>query len=74
MSGFALGSMIGGFDPSGLLRLMDAVEVCGIDAMSTGMVLAWTTEALEKGIVTERKTDGLRLRTGARHSHLDSAG
>ena len=61
---FALGSMLGGSDPSGLLKLMDVVEVYGLDAMSTGVVLAWATEALEKGIAKDTDTDGLRLTWG----------
>ncbi|HIQ03352.1 MAG TPA: aldehyde:ferredoxin oxidoreductase, partial [Desulfurococcales archaeon] len=53
---YALGSMLGIGDPNGLLKLMDVVEMYGLDAMSTGVILAWITEALEKGIISEKET------------------
>ncbi len=49
---YALGTMLGVYDIDGLLRLLEAVEVQGLDAMSTGVVLAWATEALERGLIT----------------------
>jgi aldehyde:ferredoxin oxidoreductase len=58
---FSLGTMLGGSDTDGILKLMDAVEAVGLDAMSAGVVLAWATEALEKGIVSVEQTGGLRL-------------
>jgi aldehyde:ferredoxin oxidoreductase len=114
---YAMGSMLGGSDVSGMFQLMDEVEVQGLDVMSTGVVLAWATEALERGLIVRRivtqpndfyraLTRGvehaasvyggtdfalafggnempgyhtgpachLTYLTGARHSHLDSAG
>jgi len=53
---YSLGTMLGIKDSEGLLRLLEQVEVFGLDAMSTGVVLAWTTEALERGIITEKET------------------
>ncbi len=61
---YALGSMLGGSDPRGLLKLMDRVEAWGADAMSTGVVLAWATEAQEKGLISERDTLGLKFSWG----------
>jgi aldehyde:ferredoxin oxidoreductase len=61
---YALGSMLGGSDVSGMLELMDEVEIQGLDAMSTGVVLAWATEALERGLVSTKETDGLALAWG----------
>lgn len=61
---YALGSMLGGSDPRGLLKLMDRVEAWGIDAMSTGVVLAWATEAREKGLISEKETLGLKFSWG----------
>ncbi len=46
---YAMGSMLGGSDVSGMLQLMDEVEIQGLDAMTTGVVLAWATEMLENG-------------------------
>ncbi len=61
---YALGTMLGGEDPEGYLRLMDAVEHLGLDAMSCGVVLAWATEAFERGFITEKDTGGLVPRWG----------
>jgi aldehyde:ferredoxin oxidoreductase len=61
---YALGSMLGISDVPGMLQLMDEVEVQGMDAMSTGVVLAWATEALERGLISTKETDGLTLAWG----------
>jgi aldehyde:ferredoxin oxidoreductase len=61
---YALGSDLGIAEPEGMLLLIDAVEKAGIDAMSTGVCLAWATEALEKGLVTVTETAGLKLAWG----------
>ncbi|HPD16480.1 MAG TPA: aldehyde ferredoxin oxidoreductase N-terminal domain-containing protein [Planctomycetota bacterium] len=61
---YALGSLLGGAEPAGLLRLMDAIEVVGLDAMSTGVALAWATEAMERGLVKPDDAGGLALRWG----------
>ncbi|MGE5708257.1 MAG: aldehyde ferredoxin oxidoreductase C-terminal domain-containing protein, partial [Bacteroidota bacterium] len=49
---FALGSMLGVADKKGVLQLIEKVEGHGLDAMSTGVALAWLTEAKEKGLFT----------------------
>ncbi|TET52467.1 MAG: aldehyde:ferredoxin oxidoreductase [Anaerolineales bacterium] len=61
---YALGSMLGGSDVPGMLQLMDAVEILGLDAMSTGVVLAWATEALEHDLISTKETRGLDLAWG----------
>jgi len=61
---YALGTMLGGENPEGYLRLMDEVEHLGLDAMTCGVVLAWATEAFESGLLTERDTGGLAPRWG----------
>ncbi len=53
---FALGTMLEIDDPSDVLELMERVEMHGLDAMSTGVCLAWATEALKKGVVSEKET------------------
>ena len=58
---FSLGTMLGGSDTDGLLKLMDAVEAVGLDAMSAGVVLSWATEAMDKGIISDDQTGGLRF-------------
>ena len=61
---YALGSMLGVFDEKAMLHLIDDVEIWGLDAMSTGVALAWATEAQEKGLITQKETLGLNLRWG----------
>lgn len=53
---FATGSMLGVNDCFAVLSLLDVVEKMGLDAMSGGVALAWATEALEKGIISEKET------------------
>ncbi len=53
---YSLGSMLGVGSRDGLLRLIHRVEIYGMDAMSTGVCLAWATEALQKGIISEKET------------------
>jgi aldehyde:ferredoxin oxidoreductase len=58
---YALGSMLGISRAEALLKLMDKVEVLGLDAMSTGVALSWATEAQERGIISTKETNGLKL-------------
>ncbi len=69
---YALGSMLGGSEVPGLLQLMDQVEVQGLDAMSTGVVLAWATEALERGLISTEETDGLELAWGEYATYIEA--
>ena len=63
---YALGTMLGIVDRENILRLIDVVEAEAIDAMSTGVVLAWATEAQERGLIGTAETDGLKLSWGDR--------
>ncbi|MDF1513879.1 MAG: aldehyde ferredoxin oxidoreductase C-terminal domain-containing protein, partial [Anaerolineae bacterium] len=70
---FATGSMLGLSDVSGMLQLMDEIEIQGLDVMSTGVALAWATEALDKGVITTADTDGLALQFGAAQPYIEAA-
>lgn len=61
---YALGSMLGISDTRGFLSLMEQVEIFGLDAMSTGVVLAWATEAQERDIISKKETMGLKFGWG----------
>jgi aldehyde:ferredoxin oxidoreductase len=67
---YAIGSMLGIDNPEGFLKLMDRVEAVGIDVMSTGVILAWSTEALEKEIIGDKETMGLKLNWGDYKSYI----
>jgi len=69
---FALGSLLGISSPVELLQLMEEVENQGLDAMSTGVVLAWATEALERGLVSQEDAGGLALRFGDAAAYLEA--
>ena len=61
---YAMGSMLGGSDASGMLQLIDEAETQGLDVMSTGVALAWATEAMEREMVSTRETGDLLLTWG----------
>jgi len=71
---YALGSMLGVGDAKAFLRLMEQVEVWGLDAMSTGVVLAWATEAQERGSISEKETVGLKYEWGNYHAYTRAIG
>ncbi|MGC9397579.1 MAG: aldehyde ferredoxin oxidoreductase C-terminal domain-containing protein [Anaerolineae bacterium] len=69
---YATGSMLGVEDVSGMLQLMDEIEIQGLDVMSAGVVLAWATEALERGLISTEETDGLELRWGDADTYIEA--
>ncbi len=68
---YALGSMLGMKRAEDVLKLIDAVEVWGMDAITTGVVLAWATEAFSRGLISERETGGLRPAWGQPEPYLE---
>jgi aldehyde:ferredoxin oxidoreductase len=69
---YALGSMLGIASTTELLRLIEEVEIHGLDAMSTGVVLAWATEAQAKRLISERETLGIVLKWGESKGYIDA--
>jgi len=53
---FAAGAMLGMTKASDVLSVLDAMERQGLDAISSGVALAWATEAFEKGAVGVAET------------------
>jgi aldehyde:ferredoxin oxidoreductase len=68
---YALGSMLGVGSGNDLLALIEKVEKLGLDAMSTGGVLAWLTEARSRGVVAEQEL-GLSLKFGEVKGYLEA--
>jgi aldehyde:ferredoxin oxidoreductase len=58
---YALGSNLGISSAEGVLQHINAVESLGLDAMSSGVVLGWATEAYERHLITPRETLGIPL-------------
>lgn len=69
---YALGSMLGIDRPEDLLELIDTVEKLCIDAMSTGVILAWATEMMERGNISVKETDGLELKWGDAKGYIEA--
>lgn len=53
---FALGTFLGIKTSDEILHLVEAVEQMGMDAMSTGVVLGWATEAYQKKLISMEET------------------
>jgi aldehyde:ferredoxin oxidoreductase len=53
---FSAGSMLGVTRATDVLALLEEMERQGLDVMSAGVCLAWATEALKKGILSEKET------------------
>ncbi len=66
---YALGSNLGIGSARDVLRLIDACEAAGLDAMSAGVSLAWATEAFRKGLIGIKDT-GLELSFGNAEAYL----
>ncbi len=67
---YALGSMLKVSCPEGLFKIIDVVEEYGLDAMSTGVVLAWATEAQQRNLVSTEDCQGIQLRWGNHESYI----
>ncbi len=70
---YSLGSNLGINDSYGLLKVIKAVEDEGLDSISTGVVLAWATEALEKGVISLKETI-VELKWGDWRSYVEAIG
>jgi len=60
---YALGSMLGVGDRQDLLMLIEEADLVGMDAISTGVTLAWATEAMARGLISGDEW-GVGLRFG----------
>ncbi len=69
---FATGSMLGLDDVSGMLQVMDEIEVQGLDVMSAGVALAWATEAMEHGLISQTETEGIDLAFGHAQGYIEA--
>jgi len=67
---YAVGSLLGISEPPGMLRIMDETEIQGLDVMSTGVCLAWATEALARGLITLEDTDAIPLAFGNAEAYI----
>jgi aldehyde:ferredoxin oxidoreductase len=66
---FSCGGMLEVTDAGQVLRILDTIEKEGLDNMSAGVALAWATEALDKGVISEEQTI-VRLAWGDAESYM----
>ena len=69
---YAMGSMLGVGEVPGMLKLIDEAEIQGLDVMSTGVTLAWATEAFQSGLISEAQTGDLTLAWGDVPAYLEA--
>jgi aldehyde:ferredoxin oxidoreductase len=60
----SLGPVCGLSDPEALLRLNELLNRLGLDAASTGNLIAWVMELFQLKLITPKDTDGLVLEWG----------
>ena len=53
---FSCGTMLGVTNAFDVLNIMDVMEKVSLDSMSGGVALAWATEALAQGLISEKET------------------
>lgn len=68
---YALGAMLGMERAEDVLKLVDATEIFGLDAITTGVVLGWATEAFSRGLIGQEETAGLRPAWGKVAEYLE---
>jgi len=65
---YALGSMLGVGRRKDLLMLIEEADLAGMDGISTGVTLAWATEAMERGLISADEL-GVELCFGDAHAY-----
>lgn len=61
----ALGAGCGINNIEAVIRANELCNDLGLDTISTGSVIQWAMESYEKGLLTERDTEGMKLRWGS---------
>ena len=67
---YSLGTMVGIFDPTQMLKLIDKVEEVGVDAMSMGVILAWITEMVERNKISGADIEELQIKWGDADTYI----
>jgi aldehyde:ferredoxin oxidoreductase len=64
-TGGLLGSNLMMKDFAGMMAMIELCDALGLDAISTGGVLAFTTECVDKGVLTAADLDGIKVKWGS---------
>ncbi|MFN4190158.1 MAG: aldehyde ferredoxin oxidoreductase N-terminal domain-containing protein [Pseudothermotoga sp.] len=67
---YSIGSNLSIANAADVLKLLQFIERQGWDAISIGVVLAWATEAFQRGVISISDTDGLALSFGDSQTYL----
>jgi len=59
-----LGARCGHTNMEAVIKANELCNIFGLDVISTGAVISWAMECYQRGIITEKDTDGLRLEWG----------
>lgn len=67
---YSIGSNLSIANAADILKLLQFIERQGWDAISIGVVLAWATEAFQRGVISISDTGGLALSFGDSQTYL----
>ncbi len=67
---YALGSALGNGNIKSIIKMDHLCDSFGLDTISTGLTIAWAVECFEKGILTEKDTDGIKLKWGDPETYI----
>jgi len=70
-TGGLLGSNLMMKDFAGMMAMIELCDGLGIDSISTGGVLAFTTECVDKGVLTAADLDGIKVKWGYADGYLE---
>lgn len=60
----ALGAQSWLLDTDAIIKANELCNIYGLDAISTGTILAWAMESFERGVLTKKNMDGIELKFG----------
>lgn len=60
----AWGPLTGNNEPGAVVMLSNLTDRLGLDVNESGYTIAWVMECYEKGLLTEKDTDGLQMKWG----------
>lgn len=70
-TGGLLGSNLGMTEFAPMMALIEAADAYGLDAISLGGVLAFTTECVEKGVLKAADLDGINVKWGDGDAYME---
>jgi aldehyde:ferredoxin oxidoreductase len=69
---YSLGGELEIDDPDGVAYLNHLCDIYGLDTISAGVTIGWAMEAFERGLLSKKDTDGIKLRFGSVESAAET--